>query len=232
MITVTRAQIEEEVRQRTDLPAYGTESPVTQAEITLMCERSLSRLAGILSEAYPEGYQISTASLATQAGVGLVSLPSDFERLLRVAWLFAGDRPEITLQVADVDNWEPWPGSWSSYNGWLFGMSPSYRVQGMTLGLFPTPDAIFNLKLWYVPSLLFTGGTPSVQLRQGWDDWLVCDVAVRVRQRQQKDYSDFANERDRIAEKINDQAQRDVYSPRTIRDHRTGIVFGSRRYRW
>ncbi len=221
MLQVTRASLEEEVRQRTDLPAYGSDSPITQTEIALMVEKSLNRLGALVNQHYGEGYFTETATLTTSAGFSLVSLPQDFETLLRVSWARDSNSPNVPLSLASVDDWDAYPSAWGSLGWGGCPSAPMYRLGGSTIELFPTPDAAYTLSIHYTTQLAFSGTTPAVQLRQGWEDWIVCDVAIRVRQRQQKDASEFTQERMLLEDKIIQQAKRDNYSPRQIRDVRS-----------
>ncbi len=225
MLQVSRVSLEEEVRQRTDLPTYGSDSPITQTEITSMVEKSLNRLGALLNSHYGEGYFTETAQIATAPGFSLVSLPQDFETLLRVTWARDSNCPAVPLSLASVDDWDAYPSSWGSMGWGGCPSAPMYRLHGSTLELFPTPDASYVLNLHYTTHLAFSepsGDNPAaVQLRQGWEDWIVCDVAIRVRQRQQKDASEFMQERMVLEDRIIQQAKRDNYSPRQIRDVRS-----------
>lgn len=215
MPTVLVSAIQERVRVLCDLPVYTADTPITSAMILDLVKVATELLAGLVgSAASAELYFATSAVLTTAPGIDTVALPAGFVSLLRLSWQKSATQ-DLPLEVASVDNFDAWPGTWS-------GVTPRYRLLGETIQLFPTPDAVHTLNVFYATGLSPTAATDQLVLRAGWDLWIGLQTAMLVRARQQKDPSDLGALLGKVEGDLRAQLKRDRWGVRRVRDVRPG----------
>lgn len=217
MRTTTWTEVQEDIRQRYDLPAFSTTTFITTAAVLRMANQSLQRRDALLAEAYGDDYRSTTTTLATQADLNYISLPADFLKLHRLIWL-RGTNDSVVVERADADMLARLlpmePQSWGSRR-------PYYRFEGTsTVQVLPTPNQVYSLTLIYTQTTatLTTGGD-TIQDGPAWTEWLVADVCVKIAQRFEDDPSIFMAERQDAEARIRRQApQRDETQSQQLRD--------------
>lgn len=217
MRTTTWTEVQEDIRQRYDLPAFSTTTFITTAAVLRMANQSLQRRDALLAEAYGDDYRSTTAALATQASLNYISLPADFLKLHRLIWL-RGTNDPVVVERADADTFARL--LLLSSQAWG-DRRPYYRFTGTsTITVVPTPSQIYNLTLFYTQTTgtLTTGGD-TIQDGPAWTEWLVADVCVKIAQRFEQDPSVFMAERQDAEARIRRQApQRDETHSQQLRD--------------
>jgi hypothetical protein len=225
---VTVAELQERFRVDTDIPAFSADTHVTTTNALDFVKRSASKLAGLIQEAgASEQYLTLNTTLNTVADVPVVSLPANTADVIRVALVLDGDR-EVQLNVAPLDDWNPDQVNWDN------NFIPWYRVIGATLTLFPTPTAIRSLRVYYTVGFTVTSTADVLALRSNWDEYIVANCSVLVRNKQNKAGQEFLLERDRAEAAIVRQLKRDRAGVRQVRDVRGDWRFEMRRrgYYW
>lgn len=228
MYQVSLATIREEVRQRCDLPdTFATNAYISQALVDGWINRAARRLAERII-ALDEDYTTTVATLVTQAGVGLVSLPSDCFKLVRLVWA-RGTNDLVPLRRALHDEWL---GMGDVNLAWTGGAA--YGIVGSTVQFWPTPDGAYSLRAHYVqlPTDLVADGD-SLNLGPGWEEWIIADVCGRVASKEERldAKRGFDEERAQAEAYIREAAaDRDVGEPHFIR--RASAYRGSTRQRW
>jgi len=213
MRTVVISDIQERVRQLCDLPAYTTDTPITTATILDFSKLACTLLAGIAREQSAQMLLGGSTQLTTTAGVSQVSLPTEAEDLVRISWLKEPSQ-EIALEVADSDSMKAYPNAWG-------GVYPiRYRLIGQAVELFPTPDQVYTLNVYYQGGIYITASTDTVLMRDGWDQWIALQMCILVRARQQKDSSDFAAMLAMLDADVKKHMRKDRFAVRQIRDQR------------
>ena len=220
--TIEIAGVLDQVAFRLHLPAVGTGAFVTTASALLLAKSSVSRLGALLNRSFGDAYFAQTATLATQAELDLVSLPSGFKDLLSLHWV-DGTEAHL-LERASVTEYSATPVAWGN------SVLPKYRVEGNVLVLTPPPLEVYSLRCAYTTGLGITALSDSIQGQAGWEEWLVLDICEQIRDREDKDASKFtfrkvgADGKGGVQGEILSQAsQRDRNGVTTVRDVRNEL---------
>ena len=154
--------------------------PVT-ARLTDYLNAGYAELYEILIASYGADYVRSTSTTTLVAGTEAYSLPTDFYKMLRVFKVEGSNRFDVkrfTLEQLD-----------------------GFKTTG--------PASAGSLSLWYVPHLtkLSTGSdVVHVSVCTGWEDFIALHAAIRLLQREQNDASQLTAERDRVRQRIIENA--------------------------
>jgi hypothetical protein len=226
-LLVTVAELQESARVLTDIPAFTTDTHVTTAMALDFVKKSAQKLAGLIQEAgADEQYLTLSTTLSTTAGIPTVSLPANTMDVIRLAMVVGGDR-EVQMSIAPLDWWDPGPAFWIEPEN-----VPMYRVIGNTVTLFPTPTSVRTIRAYYTVGFTVVTTADILALRNNWDEFIVQDVCVRIRNRQNKDASAERAERAEAEAAIRRQLPRDRAGVRQIRDVRDVPYDGRRRPGW
>jgi len=148
-----------------------------------MVTGSALSLSGLVRAAYGADFFETSTDLTTQNGLGYVSLPENCSSVRRLVWV-RGTDDYVEIERASQDETNAWSGGWSN-------STPVYRLRSGTVALFPTPLAAYTIRLTHDTGIIVTATTDTISAEAGWREWLVLDVCRKIRQRQQKDGSDF-----------------------------------------
>jgi hypothetical protein len=126
-----------------------------------------------------------------------------------------------------VTRYEPVAKAWG--NTYM----PQYRLEGNTIRFAPPPSAVYTLRITYSTGLAISSLTDSVLALPGCDEWLVLDVCELIREREDKDASNFSARKMQIEADLKSQAmQRDRHGVTTVRDVRGEICDDDDRLFW
>jgi hypothetical protein len=205
------SDIIERVRTRADLPAFNANTNVTDAMVLSMVQESARDLSALLNDL--EWYFVTTQDLATTAGVPYVSLPANCATVIDVTWLRDSVR-YTKLRSADIEAMPSQPTMvWAN-------TIPAFRLAGNLIELFPTPDAVYSLRVRYSTGAFIASAADTLFGQAGWDTWIIYNVCCIIRQREDRDYSAFAQERDKKLAEVMATARRErgvVKRPRQTR---------------
>lgn len=211
-ISIAIADVLTQVQFRLHLPAVGSGTFVTSGSALALAKSSVSRLGAMLNRSFGDNYFAQTATLSTQAGVDLVSLPASFKDLLSLHWV-DGDRAEL-LERAEITEYDPLPRAWSRASG-----APRYRLEGNVVVLTPPPSEVYTLRCAYTTGLSITSLADTIQANAGCDEWLVLDICEMIRDREDKDASRFTVRKMQIEADLRSQAvRRDRSGVSQVRD--------------
>lgn len=131
-------------------------------------------------------YYITETDLVTVAGTRFVDLPDDFYKFLGIDWI--DETPPVALQKMSFDDRNRYYlDGWSSNSA-----TPGYILKSTSVWLIPTPAAVHNLRLFYVPVFSFSGvGADTFDAINGWEDYVVYSAAVRVCNKEERDPGPF-----------------------------------------
>ncbi len=217
-LSFTVSAIQERVRNRLTLPVYSTDTPVTTAEILEFVQTSVQMLCGIIGRATEGGYFAASTTLQTQAGLAFISLPDDFTYLTNAYWLISGQR---FVEIEEAKPNEVLPTGYTQQAWDESGWRPKMRLKSQVIELYPTPAAVYNVVVNYTSTIEVVDTATVLPLQAGWDEWLVLDICVKCRMKQEKDASDFIYERDRIEAYVVSNAKPRDKRPKHIQDRRT-----------
>jgi hypothetical protein len=220
---VTLTAITEDVRQRLDLDSFSADTHVTSTAVTRMINTSLQSLYSLLMRSWGEGYFTTSDTITTTADIATTSLPSDFVKLIALYWV-RGTNDIVPIQEASHDL--RIMTQWSS-RAWEL---PRYRLRHSTLQWVPKPNSAYTVALEYVYSPAdLSAGSDTFDAGPGWDEWVVLDVCRKIREKSEKDPTEFLAERARVESNILAVSPyRSETSNHIIRDVESGYEYDDR----
>lgn len=158
---------------------------VTEANVNRRINRSIEALWEKIADGSPFSVQAVDDTLVTVAGTSTVALPSDFYQLIGVDVKTGSEwEPAAPLDFARRNDFDR--QAWSRYQ------RVRYLEEGTALRLFPTPDSVYSVRVWYVPTAPeLSTGTDLLNIPQGWDEWVVADVAQWYKTKAEEDISEL-----------------------------------------
>ena len=226
-ISISIADVISDVQFRLHLPSIGSTTFITNAQALLLTQRAVGRLGAMLTRAFGDSYWARTATLATQANLDLVSLPQDFTTLTSLHWI-DGTHAHL-LERAHDTTYSANPQAWdSSGDIWTYGRRSSYVIEANTIRLIPAPTQVYTLRCAYQTGLSISSLTDTIQCQdQSWPEWLALDICEVIRQREDKDSSNFSQRKVVIEDQLKTQAsQRDRNGVTQVRDVRHEDCYG------
>jgi hypothetical protein len=187
----TLGQITLQAQQRADLVNSGF---VTPSEWTAMVNASCQQLYEKLVEAYGSDYEVAASfNITTDGQNDNYALPTDFFKLLGVdlqyspaganttsGWISIGrfnfaDRNRYTLPNVQL----------------LWGRTNlKYRLRGGNIWFIPLPMGGQTCRIWYAPRFTpLVNASDSFDGINGWEEWVVNDVAMKVLVKEESDIS-------------------------------------------
>lgn len=169
-------------------------------------------------------------ALVTVAGVPTVDLPADAYRLRGLDVLIDGyycsARPldfARRNEYQEGASWELWRMRDAST------ARVRYLVEGTRLRLFPTPDAVYSLRLWYYPTATYlSNDNDTFDGINGWEQWVELSVAIWLKNKEEADPGALLMERGQVETAIMHTSRvRDTAEPERPRD-----VLAARGSRW
>lgn len=127
-----------------------------------------------------EGYFDTTATLSTVASQGFVALPSNAWRVRALDRLDGEDFCALE-QVGIKDR---------NRYGSSRDKPLAYRLTARGADLYPTPDAIYSLRLTHTPTAPTLGATPT-EFYNGWEEYTVYGTLVRLALHDERDPGDW-----------------------------------------
>lgn len=222
-----------EIRERSD---HVNSDFVTNTELEGWVNQSAADLHDLIVDyAGPEAVQVS-AVLTLTGGTDTVLLPDDYYRLVGVDAKFDRWRPLRPFAPAARRRLEQrpgWTGPRDSYYRLVGRTNPALVPTGAAALLQFIPEAPRNIELtvWYIP-LAFdallppTGGDPLpgrpgplLTTWNGWDEYIICDVAAKILEKKEGDQRPFIARREAARARIISAASKlDTGEPARVRD--------------
>jgi hypothetical protein len=142
--TSTLTQMLTEVRNR---GGYRRSTSLTDAILTGFINAGIAEVHDLIVKHNPD-FVVTSADLATTAGVATVNLPSDFYKLRR-ADLVNGSRSS-KLRPYQIDD-ETYIDEATIWDSGVGADRPRYALQAGTMRFVPIPSSVYTVRLWYVP---------------------------------------------------------------------------------
>jgi hypothetical protein len=177
MTAITLAQFITRARQLGD---YAEDDGVfTDAVMTPWVNEALGDYCAILDK-HHAGYRDKSGTVSTIANTATVALPADFLKLRAIDLSYGG-------KWGDLDRWTPETArSFTST-----GTPVAYLRVGANLELFPTPDAVYSIRLRYVPTpTVLTSGSDSIDVPAGWEGFIVQSILLNCDIREERPLGD------------------------------------------
>lgn len=245
MALVTREQIRDALIFRADLPTTQPRR-VTDDQLNALINRSWLRLQGILQSFHSEDYfaVILTAGLSASQG----TFPAqDIPKILHVYWKIgesgAGSPALLRLNVTTEDDIQRRGGqerSWSRSDPPTWRLITEGEIDAGTpvdtdfvqlIEFTPIPSESQGLVIALQAEMAFTDDVVTREIFYAWEEWIVLDCLVAIRQRDKQDASDILVERERTEQRIREQApERKKDEAVTVLDRDAGFAELIRRF--
>lgn len=215
--TRTLSELREEVRQRVDVENATTWLPNT--ELTRLINQSIARLHRKIAREFPDLLTMN-GTITTVAGQEIYTLgvsPSDFYKLV--------GPPEVDLGGPGPVPMVRWTfAERTSYlytGGWTSDRPIAYRLYGRDeVSFLPVPDAAHDITVHYIPAPTdLSADADTYDGRAGFEEWVVCDAAIKVAIKEEGDTTELRAERDEHwLEITRDLVTTDQASPPRVQD--------------
>ncbi|TXH54800.1 MAG: hypothetical protein E6Q97_10100 [Desulfurellales bacterium] len=232
--TRTLAQLWASAQLAADMP---NTTFATSAEGYERINYSIARLYGKLVNGAGADYFREARTLTTTAnqaytdigatGSSLNTLAGSFMRLLSLEATI-GEYPQ---DIPELPNWED-RHLFANQAGWTGRPGISWRLAGPYYTLeyaangarvhwWPTPVAVHTVTAYVIPSApVLVNASDTFDGINGFEDWVIHDVAIYLKNREESDPSALMAERDRIESEIMTTMGRKHASPKRVRDVR------------
>lgn len=149
---------------------------------------------------------VGTYPLATSIGLGGMGM-ADFMELLSVHVLYGGRAKRLRQWEHDELDWIE--QAQLSSPGGVTPYAMKYRITDANFELAPPPNAIATIKIRYVPVRLtlvrenpVNGQTTDVDGVNGWEAWMVAGIAIRMRDKLQRNTANLRDRQAQIKERL------------------------------
>lgn len=216
--SVTLSTVKTRARQRADME---DSTFIGDSELNSYVNASYSELYDLLTATYEDYFTTSTTFTLVTGDSGVEALPTDFYKLRGLDYQLGGEW--ITV----------YPYDWNSRNLkqrsvskiWLGDYDLAYRIMGTNLRIEPRDNATGDYQLWYIPIYTpLTSDTDTLNTsisNNGWEEYIVLDVAIKMLNKEESQTSHLVKEKDALIKRINSMAgDRDVDQPERISDVR------------
>lgn len=199
MGAVTLASVRNTVRLRGD---YPRSAKFTDAYVNGEIQAAWSELYELLVDTN-EGYFDTSSTVSTVASQAYVALPATCWRVLAVDRLDGSDYVELAqVSISDRNRFSA-----------TADKPTAYRATARGIDLFPTPNAIYTLRVSFVPMVTALSETTTTQLYNSWEEYVVAGALLRMYQREERPIGEIMNElarcRDRISRGADQRQQQE-----------------------
>jgi hypothetical protein len=193
-------------RQRADMLATQF---VTDAEVLALLDNSYRKFYNEVINKY-QNYFVSEQNVTLVPNQEDYDLPSDLLKVLGVDVLSGGK--SFTMM--------PW--SLNERNrlitGWV-GRPIRYILKGSKIKLTPTPTTTDTVKIYYVPAPAELTSGSSVEVFNGFDEYIMIDTAIMLKQKEEADVQVLLIQKQELKQLIFDtMAGRDAGFPEKVTD--------------
>ena len=218
MPTRTLAQLRDEVRQRANME--NADNFITDAEIDRYVNQSICAWRDMLVENRGQDFFTGTTTL-TLTGATMYALPADFYQILNVSYVENGVFTTLTPYNR---------GDGATYANAGGTVPLRYRVANNNLFVLPA-SAQGVLLVTYVPlATTLTLDTDTLEVFNGWEEWIVLDAAMKALEKESTDTSQLFMRREITERRLMAQAQfNDRGFPESVTDVRDVDLSG---YPW
>jgi hypothetical protein len=159
---------------------YGYWSATRMARLA---NESGKRLHSKLTQILGADYSVEQADLSTTAGTPSVNLDSggtlSVEKIVSLDWIHGGQTHPIKLGNRSMRVWRD--RAWAP--GKVFYIPENFASQSQVprLRLFPTPPAVYQLEVEYIPGWADISGSSNITLNEDWFRFVALDMAIQMK---------------------------------------------------
>ncbi len=202
MTAITLTTFLDRARKRGD---YENSGVFTDELMTPWVNEAIGEYCDELDATF-DGYRDTAATLPTVAGTATVALPAAFLKMRGVSLLYSG-----TYRALDMLE----PSRQALGYDLANGRPTGYLHVGANLELFPTPDAVYTIRLRYVPTAtVLSNLSDSLDVPNGWESFIIEAILLRCDEREERDLRDRKDSIERARMRIRSAAAtRNVAGP-------------------
>jgi len=212
--SATLSDLQTRARQRSDMV---NSSFISDAELLSMINSSYAELYDLMVQTYEDYYITSSTFTLTSSDSGVEALPADFSKLKGVDYSVGGDY--ISL----------YPYNWNTRNDRQYNRrvrtdyNRTYKILGSNLRIEPRDNATGDYQLWYIPSFTPLVSTTDIvdsqMTRNGWEEYIVVDVAIKMLAKEESNTAHLLLEKQNLKRRLEAAAgDRDADQPEYISD--------------
>ena len=210
--TVTLGELKSQIRALTDMEGAfeaDTNRFVDDAELEAAINASGRLWYGMVVQAIPERFE---AQQSITSGYSSVSLPASHYKTLGVHFQYSNGS---TYPLDRIQYQQRYQYKGSNYTGRARG----YYLTSDSLVLLPTPTSGTYLHDYIPGWTLLSDDADTVDGYAGWEQWIVYDVASKLRIKEEAGVNEILSERERIKRDILEMAQdRELITPMAVQN--------------
>lgn len=216
--TRTLAQLRAEVRDRADIE---NSLHITDAQIDRYINQSGAALHAQMVDACEDWFvtQEGTNAPAPSTGVGAsateVSLNAAFYKLLALEIELNGRKYRLPRWT-----WAEHAARTSAPDGSGASCGYTYRISGALYIITPALPINTPIRVYFVPAYVdLVVDADAYDGRDGWEEWVVCDSAIKCMIKEETDPGQVRVERDALFARLMSQVRRrDLAAPHRVQD--------------
>lgn len=219
--TVTLALLRSQIREMADNQDVGDDQSVTDTRLNEMINASYGIWQGMLAKAVPERFE--AVDTITGDGSSGYNLPADYVTTLAVEYQ-TDTNDYIDLRRVMFNERNMFSGQATS------GQALGYRVNATQVLLLPPPSSGTYRHIYTTMADVLAADGDTVDGINGWEKWLVLDVAIQLLLKEESDVGQFVQERNKIQFDMKEAGNdRNSAAPRRVVDVRSRRALGRRR---
>lgn len=191
--TVTFAELKTRVRFLGD---FENSRVISDARLGEVVNASVESLWDLLLRHRPDAYVVEAALVPTVPGSNSIALPASFYRL-RLVEVQDGTKYRRLHPHNLSEAWR------IEGDGTSSPRRMRYRIQGGVLRLAPTPTAVFQIRVHYLPvatTLVADGDT--LDSVNGYEDLIIADAIVQLKLRESMPFGEWEARADKLRAEI------------------------------
>lgn len=210
-----QTDVVDQVVFRLHIPTPASGEFITSTAMLSLVKSAVNRLSGLLTRSFGDGYFAEDMTFQTQEGVDVISLPPNFETLRSLHLVHENKAYE--LERADPEDYSIETRNWTQ-------CLPKYTVEANVIRLTPPPAGEYTLRIGYSSALTVSALSDTIYGQLSWAEWLIADICCKIRQREQRPFDEFMQDKMLIEDQIKSQAaQRDRSGSVQVRDARGAL---------
>jgi hypothetical protein len=225
--TVTRSTLRDRIRQRTDTV---NSTFVSDAELNAWIDDALAEYRDAVVASFGEDYYTTSTTFTTTAGNQSYALGTVAPTFYKLSAVYVRDGnfrcPTLKATLRDLLE-DTRDGGWSFSRGYS---NVTYRIIGDNISFAPIPAGVHTVELWFMPAApTLANDSATMDGIDGWDEFVVAVVAVRVAIKEESDPSGHMDARSRAETRIRsmadprDESAGDYVQDTYYRGSRTGL---------
>lgn len=215
---VTLLDLRTELRRRID---RVNSNFFTNPELNQYLSKSYKELYDILIQKFGDDYYVADPYDFTTDGSETYDLPEDFYKLLGVDAQYNGSTATngwVTLRQFMFQERNAY--TMPNYQAFYGITNLRYRLRDNSLWFTPVPISGQLLRLYYCPRPDdLTDDADTVDGVSGWEEYIICDAAIKCMVKEESDPSAFAAQKVALLQRIESAAEnRNAGQPQTVSD--------------